>query len=115
MNKQRISKALVAMLFTALTLTPCVSSAQRAPSAPQTEWADVFGRAIAAQVRQEAKKILRPGSGPIEVTIKMTITPYDPSITKPTWTPDDIKNLDICAQICTGLSCYIDCSAPKIT
>jgi hypothetical protein len=80
----------------------------------QTHWPDEFGRQLAERIVHEAKGKLGTAKGPIEVTVKFTVTPYGPPIQKPTWTPEDVKNFDVCAQICGSWGCYINCSAPKV-
>ena len=109
-----LNSAVMSVAAILLGLSARSSFAQRPPSvapptspAPQTQWADEFGQSIGDHVLKEARQKRAAGAlGPIEVTVKFTVTPYGPPIEKPTWTSKDINNLDVCTQTCTSWCCY---------
>lgn len=110
-----IAAAAILLAFNSVLAQPAQSGTPKS-TVPQTRWPDEFGQSIANQILQEArKKAVGGATGPIEVNLKFTITPFGPPIEKPTWTPEDIKNLDVCAQICASVKCYVQCSLPGIS
>lgn len=83
--------------------------------APRTKWVDEFGQSLVDRILQEARKKAAGGAkGPIEVNLTFKVTPFAPKIDKPSWTLEDIKNLDVCAQVCASIRCYVECSTPSI-